>query len=191
MRSKLRSHKKRKSLSRSRSRKSGRTGVKRRYRKSVRSLRGGAWGESSTLIYLAELEKQGGYLYDELRRGQSKRADDLSLGWDTYDKTIYMHFQQVCDKIKEVCRKIPSSDACKVDLREITYDGDKNEVTQGTRADHQGANEKYLSSCRYPANFYDSLRKMNPNEAKEFKEWVKGLNLEKKLRDKRTGKLMF
>ena len=157
----------------------------------MRSLRGGAWGESSTLIYLAELEKQGGYLYDELKRGQSKRADDLSLGWDTYDKTIYMHFQQVCDKIKEVCRKIPSSDACKVDLREITYDGDKNEVTQGTRADHQGANEKYLSSCRYPANFYDSLRKMNPNEAKEFKEWVKGLNLEKKLRDKRTGKLMF
>jgi hypothetical protein len=158
----------------------------------VRSLRGGAWGESSTLIYLAELEKQGGALYDELKRGQSKRAGTADMpGWDTYDKTIYMHFQQVCDKIKEVCQKIPSSDACKVQLSEITYDGDRNEVTQGTRADHQGANEKFLSSCRYPANFYDSLRKMNPNEAKEFKEWVKGLNLEKKLRDKRTGKLMF
>jgi hypothetical protein len=161
----------------------------------VRSLRGGAFGESSTLIYLAELEKQGGYLYDDLRRGQSQKEERsngelLSLGWDTYDKTIYMHFQQVCDKIKEVCRKI-SSEACKVQLKEITYDGDRKEVTQGTRNDHEGTNEKFYSSCRYPANFYDSLRKTNPNEAKQFKEWVKGLNLEKKLRDKRTGKLLF
>jgi hypothetical protein len=160
-------------------------------------LRGGFFGESSTLKYLEVLEKQGAKLYRKLVEKERSPVKDF----DAYDKMIYGLFQQVCDKIKEVCRTLKSKsidtkETCKIDLTVGAVDGDRNQVNQGTKLDVSlqpdgTIKENYYGACLAPGIFYDNLRIISPTEAKVFKEWVKNLNLEKKLRDRDTGKLMF